>query len=84
MTFTITLRKNDKILTFSSTKWDVLFNFDVLWYTESNIRAPVLLNLFDKLQKRDKMQGLNCIGKPRVLSLFLNSFDKFNKTWAPM
>ena len=42
----------------------------------SNIRAPVLLNLLNLLQKSDKM-----LSKPRILSLFLNSFDKFNKTW---
>ena len=44
---------------------------------ESNIRALVLLNLFNSLQKSDKM-----LDTPRILSLFLNSFNKFNKTWA--
>ena len=41
---------------------------------ESNIRAPVLLNLLNSLQKRDKM-----LGKPHIWSLFPNSFNKFNK-----
>ena len=36
--------------------------------TESNIRAIVLLKL-NSLHKRDKM-----LGKPRILSLLLNSF----------
>ena len=39
----------------------------------------VLLNLLNKLGKRDKMQG-----KPRILSLFCNEFDKFNNTRAQM
>ena len=33
----------------------------------------VLLNLFNKLQERDKMQVL-----PSILSLFRNKFNKFN------
>ena len=41
---------------------------------ESNIRAPVLLNLLNSLRKRDKM-----LGKPRILSLFLNLFNTINK-----
>ena len=39
---------------------------------ESNIRALVLLNLLNSLRKRDKM-----LGKPRILSLFPNLFNKF-------
>ena len=39
-----------------------------------SIRAPVLFYLSKSLQKSDKM-----LGKPRILSLFTNSFDKFNK-----
>ena len=39
----------------------------------------VLLNLLNKLGKRDKMRG-----KPRILSLFCNEFDKFNNTRARM
>ena len=35
----------------------------------------VSLNLLNNLKKRDKMRGL-----PSVLSLFRNSFNKFNKT----
>ena len=41
--------------------------------------AHVLLNLLNELRKRDKMQGL-----PRILSLFRNEFNKFNKTRARM
>ena len=52
-------------------------NLYVIWLIESNIHAPVLLNLSNSLRKNDKM-----LGKPRILSLFLNSFNKFNKTWA--
>ena len=37
--------------------------------------ADVLLNLLNKLRKRDKMGGL-----PRILSLFRNEFNKFNNT----
>ena len=38
-----------------------------------------LLNLLNKLRKRDKMRGLRSI-----LSLFRNEFDKFNNTGAQM
>ena len=41
--------------------------------------AHVLLNLLNKLRKRDKMRGL-----PSILSLFLNKFNKFNNTGAQM
>ena len=41
--------------------------------------AHVLLNLLNELRKRDKM-----LGKPRILSLFPNSFNKFNNTRALM
>ena len=41
--------------------------------------AHVLLNLLNKLRKRDKMQGFPCI-----LSLFCNKFNKFNNTGAQM
>ena len=37
--------------------------------------AHVLLNLLNKLRKRDKMQG-----SPRILSLFCNEFNKSNNT----
>ena len=37
--------------------------------------ARVLLNLFNKLGKRDQMLGL-----PSILSLFRNEFNKFNNT----
>ena len=41
--------------------------------------AHVLLNLLNKLGKRDKMQGL-----PSILSLSRNGFNKFNNTRARM
>ena len=57
---------------------------------ESDIRVLVLLNLLNELRKLDKMRGLNLLNslrkrnkmvcKPRILSLFLNLFNKFNKT----
>ena len=39
--------------------------------------AHVLLNLLNKLGKRDKMRGF-----PSILSLFCNEFNKFNNTGA--
>ena len=39
--------------------------------------ARVLLNLLNKLGKRDKMRGL-----PSILSLFRNEFNKYNYTGA--
>ena len=41
--------------------------------------AHVLLNLLNKLGKRDKMEGL-----PSILSLFRKEFNKFNNTRARM
>ena len=41
--------------------------------------AHVLVNLLNKLGKRDKMRGL-----PSILSLFRNEFNKFNNTKARM
>ena len=49
--------------------------FDPLLYRGSYMSAHVLLNLLNELGKRDKMRGL-----PRILSLFRNEFNKFNKT----
>ena len=46
-------------------------------YRGSFMSAHVLLNLFKKLRKSDKMRGL-----PRILSLFCNEFNKFNNTGA--
>ena len=45
----------------------------------SYMSAHVLLNLLNKLGKRDKMRGL-----PSILSLFRNEFNKFNNTEARM
>ena len=41
--------------------------------------AHALLNLLNKLGKRDKMRGL-----PSILSLFRNKFNKLNYTGARM
>ena len=41
--------------------------------------SHVILNLLYELRKRDKMRGL-----PSILSLYLNSFSKFNNTRAEM
>ena len=41
--------------------------------------AHVLLKLLNEFEKRDKMRGLQSI-----LSLFRNSFNKFNNTGARM
>ena len=39
--------------------------------------AHVLLNILNKLGKRDQMRGL-----PSILSLFHNKFNQFNNTKA--
>ena len=55
-------------------------NFYAICYIESNIAAPVLLNLLNLLRKSDKM-----ISKPRIWSVFpLDSLNKLNNTWALM
>ena len=46
-------------------------------YRGSYMSAHVLLNLSNELGKRDEM-----LGKPRILSRFPNSFNKFNYTGA--
>ena len=38
-------------------------------------KSHATAHLLNSLRKRDKM-----LGKPRILSLFPNSFNKFNKT----
>ena len=48
-------------------------------YRGSYMSAHVLLNLLNKLGKRDKKGGLSSI-----LSLFRNKFNKSNNTRAPM
>ena len=45
----------------------------------SYMSAHVLLNLFNKWRKSNKMQGL-----PSILLLFCNKFNKFNNTRASM
>ena len=74
MTFILTLRKNGKILRFTP---KMLFSsyFNGMWYKESYIRAPVILNLFHTLRKRDKM-----LGNPAFY--FLPQLVKFNESWA--
>ena len=73
------LRKLWQNLDVFTPKMWFLINLNVTWKIESNICAPVLLNLLNLLRKRDKM-----LGKPRILSLFHNLFNKFNKTGALM
>ena len=46
-------------------------------YRGSSKSAHVLLNLLNKLGKRDKMRGL-----PSILSHFRNELNKFNNTRA--
>ena len=41
--------------------------------------AHVLLDLFNKLRKSEKMRGL-----PSILSIFRNEFNKFNNIGALM
>ena len=50
-----------------------------MWHRGSYMSAHVLLNLLNKLGKRDKMRGLQSI-----LSLFRNEFNKLNNTRARM
>ena len=45
---------------------------DIMMCKGSYMRAHVLLNLLDSSGKSDKI-----LGKPRILSLFLNLFNKF-------
>ena len=70
-----------KIFDLSIFEWPFYTGFTVCHYVNrgSNMRAHVLLNLLNKLGKRDKMRGL-----PSILSLFLNKFNKFNNTRARM
>ena len=51
--------------------------FTLRLYRGSYTSAHVLLNLLNKLGKRDKMRGLSSI-----LSIFRNEFNKFNNTRA--
>ena len=51
----------------------------ILIHRESYMSAHVLLNLLNKLRKRDQMRGL-----PSILSIFCNEFNKFNYTGAQM
>ena len=48
---------------------------DIIICRGSYMRAHVLMNLLDSFRKRNKI-----LGKPRILSLFLNLFNKFNNT----
>ena len=48
-------------------------------YRGSYMSAHVLLNLLNKLRKRDKMRGLSSI-----LFLFCNKFNEFNNSREPM
>ena len=52
---------------------------DVLIHRGPYMSAHVLLNLLNKLGKRDKMRDL-----PSILFIFRNEFNKFNNTRARM
>ena len=53
-------------------------DFSVIWYIESCIHAPVLLNIYNSFKEIDKM-----FGKASRLIFSLNSFYKFKNTlWA--
>ena len=61
-----------------------IFLLNVFKFQESRNRgsymsAYVLLTLFNKLRKRDKMQGL-----PSIFISFSQQFNKFNNTGAQM
>ena len=53
---------------FHAKMW-ILITFYLMSLIESNICAPVSMNLLNLLRKRDKM-----LGKPHILYLFPNSF----------
>ena len=61
------------------TKIFYIFVHFIRLYRGSYMSALVLFNLLNKLRKRDKMGGL-----PSILSLFLQEFNKFINTGAPM
>ena len=50
-----------------------------MFHRGSYMSVHDLLNLLNKLSKRDKMQGL-----PHILSLFRNEFNKFSNTGTQM
>ena len=52
---------------------------ETVTFNRSYMIAHVLLNLSNKLGKRDKMRGL-----PSILSLFRNEFNNVNNTGARM
>ena len=62
MMYIITLCKRWYNLDVLTPKNVILSNFNVMRLKESNIPAPVLLNLLNLLRKRDKM-----LGKPSIL-----------------
>ena len=75
MTPVITLRKIRENLDVHTPKLQFYKYFKCHAINKINIRAPVLLTLFNSLRKIYKM-----LGKPRILYLFPNSFNKINKT----
>ena len=70
------------ILVNNSSVSSLFVKVPIKWYLihrGSNMSAPVFLNLFNELWKRNKMRGLLSI-----LSLFCNKFYKFKNTGARM
>ena len=57
----------------------MILQVSIALYRGSYMSAHVLLNLLNELGNRDKMRGL-----PSILSLFRNSFNKFNNTTPRM
>ena len=64
-----------KNLTFVLVLLNLLNSVRINLYRGSYMSAHVLSNLLNELGKREKM-----LGKPLILSLFPNSFNKFDKT----
>ena len=57
----------------------ISWSYSLVLYRGSYMNAHVLLNLLNKMGKKDKTRGLLSI-----LSLFRNEFNKFNNTGAGM
>ena len=75
MTLLTSIWQNSNVF---SLKYDFKIILNVMWKIEPNIRASDLLSLLNPLWKKNARQASNFI------SFLLNSFNKFNKTWALM
>ena len=70
-------KNHEKLPTIQRVNMDLICPWSSGVYSGSYMTAHVLLNLLKELGKRDNMPGL-----PIILSLFRNSFNKFNNTRA--